>query len=396
MEMDEREQLGEDLKKALRDIQKSLNFTDKQFKRALSSSAAWGKETVKKCRGYGTVSGLIRYLNFLAERLSQVSIQDIEKSLTITPTADIEKTIHLRFGETFQEFDEYGTFHVIDWLEMGANIEEWLTYALSSERMNYYTKTKEYFAKSKAYRKLINSIQSKYSLFGVTEDSKIIKKLEQTKEIIKSQNALMLQMVEDKKKDLLNYLSKFFEKGVDYEDHRSLILLGDKLEQVWTSLYNGNISEYKQFSEAQELNKKEIEATINDGIKKIESIPAFEDIENIDEQVRALLDTNINSKKYFEAFFQMLTLSANDPNFFKENFHKDVNPKRNHIPSDVKREVWRRDMGRCSKCGSRKNIEYDHIIPVSKGGSNTSRNIELLCQDCNRKKRIGLRDNHVR
>jgi len=64
----------------------------------------------------------------------------------------------------------------------------------------------------------------------------------------------------------------------------------------------------------------------------------------------------------------------------------DFNQSRNAISSDTKREVWRRDQGRCVKCGSRENLEYDHIIPVSKGGSNTARNIELLCQTCNRKK----------
>lgn len=60
--------------------------------------------------------------------------------------------------------------------------------------------------------------------------------------------------------------------------------------------------------------------------------------------------------------------------------------RREGIPSEVKREVWRRDEGKCTKCGSRENLEYDHIIPVVKGGSNTVRNIELLCETCNRAK----------
>lgn len=65
---------------------------------------------------------------------------------------------------------------------------------------------------------------------------------------------------------------------------------------------------------------------------------------------------------------------------------QDDNQRREAIPSEVKREVWRRDSGRCVKCGSRERLEYDHIIPVTKGGSNTARNIELLCETCNRAK----------
>jgi hypothetical protein len=59
---------------------------------------------------------------------------------------------------------------------------------------------------------------------------------------------------------------------------------------------------------------------------------------------------------------------------------------REGIPTAVRRAVWARDNGRCAKCSSRERLEYDHIIPVSKGGSNTERNIELLCEACNRAK----------
>jgi len=61
-------------------------------------------------------------------------------------------------------------------------------------------------------------------------------------------------------------------------------------------------------------------------------------------------------------------------------------PKRHSIPDDVKAFVWKRDGGTCVKCWSKENLEYDHIIPVSKGGSNTARNIQLLCEQCNRSK----------
>jgi hypothetical protein len=54
------------------------------------------------------------------------------------------------------------------------------------------------------------------------------------------------------------------------------------------------------------------------------------------------------------------------------------------IDPEVKREVWRRDSGRCVECGSKGFLEFDHIIPFSMGGS--ARNVQILCQDCNRRK----------
>jgi len=54
------------------------------------------------------------------------------------------------------------------------------------------------------------------------------------------------------------------------------------------------------------------------------------------------------------------------------------------ISQTVKDKVWNRDQGKCVECGSNEKLEFDHIIPFSKGGSNTYRNIQLLCETCNR------------
>lgn len=58
------------------------------------------------------------------------------------------------------------------------------------------------------------------------------------------------------------------------------------------------------------------------------------------------------------------------------------------IPTSVKLEVWRRDKGRCVKCGSQDNLHFDHIIPYSKGGSSlVAENIQILCARHNLQKR---------
>lgn len=56
------------------------------------------------------------------------------------------------------------------------------------------------------------------------------------------------------------------------------------------------------------------------------------------------------------------------------------------IPQDVRRAVWARDQQSCRQCGARIDLEFDHILPVSKGGSNSMDNIQILCRKCNRHK----------
>lgn len=69
-----------------------------------------------------------------------------------------------------------------------------------------------------------------------------------------------------------------------------------------------------------------------------------------------------------------------------EGIKKQNDSGREPIPDDVRLYVWQRDGGKCAKCGSQERLEYDHFIPISQGGSNTARNIQLLCEKCNRSK----------
>jgi 5-methylcytosine-specific restriction endonuclease McrA len=72
------------------------------------------------------------------------------------------------------------------------------------------------------------------------------------------------------------------------------------------------------------------------------------------------------------------------------SLEEEASGTRQPIPEQVKMEVWRRDGGRCVNCGSRENLEFDHIIPLSQGGSNTARNLQILCEKCNRSKGANL------
>jgi hypothetical protein len=54
-----------------------------------------------------------------------------------------------------------------------------------------------------------------------------------------------------------------------------------------------------------------------------------------------------------------------------------------HIPQHIKQAVWQRDQGKCVQCAATAYLEFDHIIPFSKGGASSVNNVQLLCRKCN-------------
>jgi 5-methylcytosine-specific restriction endonuclease McrA len=65
-------------------------------------------------------------------------------------------------------------------------------------------------------------------------------------------------------------------------------------------------------------------------------------------------------------------------------------PRREVIPREVRQAVFERDSGCCVECGSNFEIQYDHIIPLARGGANTVANLQVLCATCNQKKGSSL------
>ena len=60
--------------------------------------------------------------------------------------------------------------------------------------------------------------------------------------------------------------------------------------------------------------------------------------------------------------------------------------RRQRIPPEVRSFVWERDGGRCVTCGAEDDLQFDHVIPVARGGGNAIENLQVLCGPCNRQK----------
>ena len=54
-----------------------------------------------------------------------------------------------------------------------------------------------------------------------------------------------------------------------------------------------------------------------------------------------------------------------------------------YIPTWMRQHIMQRDQGQCVQCGSRSYLEFDHIIPLSRGGATSANNLQLLCRRCN-------------
>lgn len=58
-----------------------------------------------------------------------------------------------------------------------------------------------------------------------------------------------------------------------------------------------------------------------------------------------------------------------------------------YVSKEIRAAIFDRDKHQCVHCQETQNLELDHIIPISRGGSGVPENLQVLCRSCNRRKR---------
>ncbi len=181
------------------------------------------------------------------------------------------------------------------------------------------------------------------------------------------------------------YKDKIYDDGItiEYEGHdvsKKDYFHNPKTEDQIEFLPTGSLTQNGKFIKAVKEYKNSLRQPelvkvyekIMDGVWSLKGI--FE-----------LIDFKVLNDGHRNVFRFILKLT-NLGNVKKENQKVEISQTR-IIPSEVKKEVWKRDKGKCVLCGSTKNLHFDHELPFSKGGTSlTAKNVRLLCMKHNLEK----------
>lgn len=177
------------------------------------------------------------------------------------------------------------------------------------------------------------------------------------------------------------YTDKILDDGVtiEYEGHdepKTFRIMNPKTVDQPKHTKNGTLTQNGLFIDAIEKCKA--------GMSSLELVKVYEKIMPGVWSLKGYFDlVDYHIKNDFKRKVFVFVLKLNENISFLDD--KDTIVKHSRlIPSEVKKEVWKRDKGKCVLCGATKNLHFDHDLPFSKGGTSlTEKNIRLLCAKCN-------------
>ena len=175
------------------------------------------------------------------------------------------------------------------------------------------------------------------------------------------------------------YKDKIYEDGItiEYEGHdvpRKGYIHSPKQEDQMANLPSGKLTQNGLFIKAiEDFKSGDREAELVKVYEKI--MPGVWSLKGIFELIDYKI-VNDGTRNVFRFILKLTNLENTDAvsRAKIEISHTRI------IPTEVKKEVWKRDNGKCVKCGDNKNLHFDHDLPFSKGGTSlTAKNVRLLC-----------------
>jgi len=177
------------------------------------------------------------------------------------------------------------------------------------------------------------------------------------------------------------YSDKILEDSItiEYEGHdepKTSYEMNPKTIDQPNKTKNGTSTQNGKFIDAIEKYKK--------GTANVESVKVYEKILPGVWSLKGFFDLiDYQVKHDGKRNVYIFSLKLSNEQEIGTNRHIDLAHTR-LISSEIKKEVWKRDNGKCVICESTKNLHFDHDLPFSKGGTSlTAKNIRLLCAKCN-------------
>lgn len=181
------------------------------------------------------------------------------------------------------------------------------------------------------------------------------------------------------------YHDKIHPDGItiEYEGHdisKNSPVHNPKLENQPTYLPSGGLTQNGKFIKAVDETKR--------GLRKAELVKVYEKIMSGIWSFKGyfrLIDCRTVDDGKRNVFRFILKLSNDEELNISPSNHDAIHTRL--IPSEVKKEVWKRDKGKCVICGTVTNLHFDHDLPFSRGGTSlTAKNVRLLCMKHNLEK----------
>jgi hypothetical protein len=172
---------------------------------------------------------------------------------------------------------------------------------------------------------------------------------------------------------------------------------GSVCKPCWELKYcpYGDLVEYFPFASDEKIDMADIRNRYQDALSQLTS-GELNGEEDVWEAVQILLYNAPAGWKDVQEFdprdVNCLIYGHVCPVFLKQSGATETKATRSEgrvIPREIMLKVVRRDDQHCQVCLQwvpDNMIEFDHVIPYSKGGPTSLENLRLLCRACNRKK----------